>query len=107
MAASPVSSPPAAKRARLEPNGTTQAEASTSSTPQKLNGEISTSIGNGVSQPIVSSAPVVAPVSADVPSDDEEEPEEVVAQEEEDLGHRDMYLDTVSYKRHSRGQELS
>lgn len=95
MAPSPVSSPPAAKRPRLDPNESIQAEASTSSSA-KTNGEAVIANGNGASLPVASSAPVVAPRQANVPSDYEEEPEEVVAQEEEDLGHRDMYLDTVS-----------
>lgn len=94
-------SPPAAKRARLDPdvqfstlppspqgqaNGQTEANGSTSSTSHA---------------PTVTSAPTlpVADISKekneDYESDDEEVPEQPVA-EEEDLSRADMYLDTVS-----------
>lgn len=97
MPSSPVSSPPAAKRQRLETNGSSDIlQTSTSTAPHHTNGEHSTSNGNGETQPSASSAPAITSAPAPEEPSDDEEPEEVVPQEEEDLGHRDMYLDTVS-----------
>jgi U4/U6.U5 tri-snRNP-associated protein 2 len=90
MASDLITSPPAAKRQRLETNGSDQPEASSSSVPHG-NGDTATSNGNSISVPVASSAPVVAPA----PVEEDEEPEEVIALEDEVLAHRDMYLDTV------------
>lgn len=99
-AVSEPASPPAAKRARIDPdtqfstlpptspktNGAAEANGSTSSTPH---------------QPVASSAPGVPDADAskrekneDYESEDEDVPEQPVA-EDEDLARGDMYLDTV------------
>ena len=96
MPSSPPSSPPAAKRQRVDLSATSNLAESSSSngTPQKVNGNTAPANGVHTAAPAASSAPGLPQTAAEEESD--EEPEEVVA-EEEDLGHRDMYLDTVSY----------
>ncbi|WVQ78724.1 hypothetical protein IAT38_000811 [Cryptococcus sp. DSM 104549] len=93
-AASPPSSPPAAKRIKLD----REEVASPAATSPKANG-----LSNGASAPPpVTSAhtlptePAPAKEIAGAESSDEEEEPQEVAKEEEDLGRRDMYLDTIS-----------
>ena len=91
---SPPTSPPATKRARLDPDESfTTLPPSSSSTPVKVNGYTN---GHDAA-PIVTTAPLPpgAEKSAIDPESSDEEEEEVV-KEEEDLSRRDMYLDTVS-----------
>ncbi|KAK4687259.1 U4/U6.U5 tri-snRNP-associated protein 2, partial [Tremellales sp. Uapishka_1] len=102
--ASPASSPPAAKRIKLDPSSSNSGALplSPSASPHKSNGYLNGSSGHAASPPLATSAPPLAeasilssvPVPSSPPSsDDEEEP--VHIPEEEDLGRRDMYLDTV------------
>jgi U4/U6.U5 tri-snRNP-associated protein 2 len=99
-AVSEPASPPAAKRARIDPD----TQFSTLPPSPQTNGH---SAGNGATSstshaPTVTSAPSLPNPEAgkkekneDYESDDEDVPEQPVA-EEEDLSRADMYLDTVS-----------
>ncbi|WWC97060.1 hypothetical protein V866_003937 [Kwoniella sp. B9012] len=92
---SPPTSPPAAKRQRIDPS--LEAISSPSTSTQQVNG-----YSNGSSSALaVSSAPelLVASTSNVPPNesdDDEGEEQEIKHQEEDDGTHRDMFLDTIS-----------
>ncbi|WVF66992.1 hypothetical protein IAT40_001735 [Kwoniella sp. CBS 6097] len=98
---SPPTSPPAAKRLKLE----SESSSLPTSSPVKLNGHTPSNSTSSGAPPTVSSAPTLSTDNvasssarkAESDDDDEEdkEPEEVKA-EEDVVGHRDMYLDTVS-----------
>jgi len=98
MASAPIS-PPAAKRLKLDssPNGSpSRTPLPLSVSHQHSNGN---SEGHAPSPPSASSAPPPPPVastSAAAESSDEEDEEQVRPAEDEDVGRRDMYLDTVS-----------
>ncbi|WVW80040.1 hypothetical protein I302_102013 [Kwoniella bestiolae CBS 10118] len=90
---SPPTSPPAAKRQKIDPSLEAVVSPSTST---QVNGHI-----NGSSSaPVASSAPDLPVASSSIvqadESDDEEEEQEVKHEEEDDGTHRDMYLDTIS-----------
>ncbi|KAL7419713.1 Ubiquitin carboxyl-terminal hydrolase 10 [Cryptotrichosporon argae] len=80
--ASPPASPPAAKRAKIGPADEAPAESS------RTNGQLNGTAGQADVKP-------AHPLGADNGDVDDEE-EEYVKPEEEDVGRRDMYLDTVS-----------
>lgn len=100
-AVSEPASPPAAKRARIDPD----TQFSTLPPSPQPNGH---SEGNGATSstshaPTITSAPLLPDPEAgkkekneDYESDEEDVPEQPVA-EEEDLSRADMYLDTVSW----------
>jgi U4/U6.U5 tri-snRNP-associated protein 2 len=100
---SPPTSPPAAKRARLDPDESFSTlpptPSASTSTPSKTNGHAQV---NGDLPPVATSAPVPAELNKsaiDTSDDEDEEDEPVPVQklaEDEDLSRRDMYLDTVS-----------
>jgi U4/U6.U5 tri-snRNP-associated protein 2 len=96
-AVSEPTSPPAAKRARLDPD--TQFSTLPPSSPQSNGANGTTS--STPHAPVATSTPVIPDTTApkkekneDYESDDEDVPEQPVA-EDEDLTRRDMYLDTV------------
>ncbi|WWC68713.1 uncharacterized protein I206_102647 [Kwoniella pini CBS 10737] len=95
---SPPTSPPAAKRQRLESTLEGNIAPSSPSTSTQVNGHTN---GSSSSAPIATSAPSLPVASSSnlkEESDDEEEEEEEVGikNEEDDGSHRDMYLDTIS-----------
>lgn len=105
---SPPTSPPLAKRARLDPDEAFSAlppSPSISSSPNKATSNGHThGLNNGDAPPIATSAPAPANLqksAIDAAGSDDEEGEEPVpvtsVAEEEDLARRDMYLDTVSF----------
>ncbi|WWC87774.1 uncharacterized protein L201_002666 [Kwoniella dendrophila CBS 6074] len=91
-------SPPAAKRQRLEDSSVAGAAPSSPSTfTQQVNGHTNgdssaPAVTSAPTLPVASSSAVVQPDS----SDDEEEEEQIKHEEEDDGTHRDMYLDTIS-----------
>ena len=102
---SPPTSPPAAKRARLDPDetfSTLPPSSPTTSTPAKLksNGYTTNTVPSDP-PPLATSAPLPeelkkSAIDQDVSDDEEPVPVTKMA-EEEDLSRKDMYLDTVSH----------
>lgn len=94
----PPTSPPAAKRFRLDPeqNFSTLPPSPSASSPRRTNGHL---IGD--SSPLPPPATTAPPPSEAVRSAtnviDDDEPEQAALPEEEDLSRRDMYLDTVRH----------
>ncbi|WWD16587.1 hypothetical protein CI109_101015 [Kwoniella shandongensis] len=96
---SPPTSPPAAKRLKLDAaTDSASTPLSPSTTPHKVNGHTN---GSQPPPPPATSAPAPPPPVASsskaaLSDDEDDEPEEAKVEEEEDLSHRDMYLDTIS-----------
>jgi U4/U6.U5 tri-snRNP-associated protein 2 len=104
-AVSEPASPPAAKRARLDPD--TQFSTLPPS-PQNGHSDANGATSSTAHMPTVTSAPdlpVADPTKGneDYESDEEDVPEQPVA-EEEDLSRADMYLDTVCLFKQGAGR---
>ncbi|GFZ42687.1 Probable inactive ubiquitin-specific-processing protease 10 [Saitozyma sp. JCM 24511] len=109
MPSSPPTSPPVAKRPKLDSEASTSVPnnivpLSPSASPHRTNGHSNGSaIHSANVVPSATSAPSLPPATAAAPTthtpadSDDEEPEPVTRlAEEEDLSRRDMYLDTVA-----------
>lgn len=111
---SPPSTPPAAKRLKLDSGAVgVQSPLSQNASPHKANGHANEGESSAAPPPPATSAPPLPPVAsaststlaaqpaitlnniAEDGDDDSDDEAEEVKEEEEDVSRRDMYLDTV------------